>query len=81
MHLILKIGISRNTECVNTVGFPKLGHIYRRWLDEKIYKYHMIDEKMAVLFKADGRSVSIKTEIRRFMPSEFFTIEYNTIDC
>ena len=26
MHLILKIGISRNTECVNTVGFPKLGH-------------------------------------------------------
>ena len=28
MHLILKIGISRNTECVNTVGFPKLGHIY-----------------------------------------------------
>ena len=27
MHLILKIGISRNTECVNTVGFPKLGHI------------------------------------------------------
>ena len=28
MHLILKIGISRDTECVNTVGFPKLGHIY-----------------------------------------------------
>ena len=28
MHLILKIGISRNTECVNTVGFPKLGHKY-----------------------------------------------------
>ena len=28
MHLILKIGISRNTECVNTVGFPKLGHIF-----------------------------------------------------
>ena len=28
MHSILKIGISRNTECVNTVGFPKLGHIY-----------------------------------------------------
>ena len=27
MHLILKIGISRNTECDNTVGFPKLGHI------------------------------------------------------
>ena len=27
MHLILKIGISRDTECVNTVGFPKLGHI------------------------------------------------------
>ena len=27
MRLILKIGISRNTECVNTVGFPKLGHI------------------------------------------------------
>ena len=29
MHLILKIGISRNTECVNTVGFPKLGHIFK----------------------------------------------------
>ena len=28
MHLILKIGISRDTECVNTVGFPKLGHMY-----------------------------------------------------
>ena len=28
MHLILKIGISRDTECVNTVGFPKLGHIW-----------------------------------------------------
>ena len=28
MHLILKIGISRNTECVHTVGFPKLGHKY-----------------------------------------------------
>ena len=27
MHLILQIGISRDTECVNTVGFPKLGHI------------------------------------------------------
>ena len=27
MHLILKIGISRDTECVNTVSFPKLGHI------------------------------------------------------
>ena len=28
MHLILQIGISRDTECVNTVGFPKSGHIY-----------------------------------------------------
>ena len=28
MHLILKIGISQDTECVNTVGFPKLGHIW-----------------------------------------------------
>ena len=27
MHLILKIGISRDAECVNTVSFPKLGHI------------------------------------------------------
>ena len=27
MHLIIKIGISQDTECVNTVGFPKLGHI------------------------------------------------------
>ena len=25
MHLILKIGISQDTECVNMVGFPKLG--------------------------------------------------------
>ena len=28
MHLILKIGISQDTECINMVGFPKLGHIY-----------------------------------------------------
>ena len=28
MHLILQIGISQDTECVNTVGFPKSGHIY-----------------------------------------------------
>ena len=28
MHLILQIGISQDTECVNTVGFPKLGHIF-----------------------------------------------------
>ena len=35
MHLILKIGISRDTECVNTVGFPKLGHIYQ-WMHSKL---------------------------------------------
>ena len=29
MHLILQISISRDTECVNTVGFQKLGHICR----------------------------------------------------
>ena len=27
MYLILQIGISRDTECVNTVGFPKSGYI------------------------------------------------------
>ena len=30
MHLILKIGISQDTECFNMVGFPKLGHIFER---------------------------------------------------
>ena len=28
MHLILQVGISRDTECVDMVGFPKSGHIY-----------------------------------------------------
>ena len=28
MHLILKIRISRDTECVNTIGFPNLCHNY-----------------------------------------------------
>ena len=28
MHLILQIGISRVTECVHKVGFPKSGHIW-----------------------------------------------------
>ena len=26
MHLILQIGISRDTECISTVSFPKSGH-------------------------------------------------------
>ena len=37
---------------------------------------------MAVLFYLDGRYVSIKRDwkIRCFVASEFFTMEYNTID-
>ena len=29
MTSILKIGISRNANCDNTVGFPKSGHMFR----------------------------------------------------
>ena len=28
MHSILQIGISRNTKCVDKVGFPKSGHMH-----------------------------------------------------
>ena len=30
LTLILKIGISRNTNCDNLIGFPKSGHINKR---------------------------------------------------
>ena len=46
MHLILQIGISRDTECVNTVGFPKLGHILFSAVYICKYVMHIEDEEM-----------------------------------
>ena len=45
------------------------------------YKYHVID-KIAALLQTKERGVSFKTDkkVHRFVTSEFFTIEYNTID-
>ena len=62
MHLILKIGISRNTECVNTVGFPKLGHIY----EIRGYSITVHD----ILFP-DGITDSSKSQLSLLLHSEF----------
>ena len=42
MHLILQIGISRDTECVNTAGFPKSGHICHISISVYIYAHKVM---------------------------------------
>ena len=62
MHLILKIGISRNTECVNTVGFPKLGHIYIY-----IYIYIYISYIAVAMYNRDRYEIIGLCEISHFI--------------